>query len=402
MLLYWLWFALLPGLTIEEKLYILQHFQTPEDIFLAQRLDFKRIEGLRQEQTMSLCNKDMGDARAVLAQCAEKHIRVIAYTDSAYPARLRNIDQPPLVLYCKGTVADLESRPVVAVVGTRKATPYGVRTAKSMGAQLAACGAVVISGGAGGIDTAALQGAMAMEKPVAAILAGGVDTVYPKENKFLFEAIAENGCLLSEYPPGTPSYRWHFPRRNRLMSGLSNAVLVVEAPEGSGALITAEAALEQGRDVFTVPGNIDSPTFVGSNALMRDGAVPVSRGWEVIKDYEPFYPGMLRQAQIALEPEVPAPVQVAQKPSLPKANKNPIDNRKDSTYSVLDKENAALSEEERQVLAQVPREVTSVDEILAGTDMPSGKVLSILTKLSLKGLIQNHPGRCVSYGGKHG
>ena len=293
---------------------------------------------------------------------------------------------------------------MVGVVGTRKATTYGLQIAMRMSNQIAASGGLVVSGGAFGADTMAMQGALRAEKPVVGVLGCGVDVVYPKSNKNLFSQVLENGCLISEYPPRTPPNAWHFPVRNRIISGMSNGVLVVEAPEVSGALITARTAWEQGRDVFVVPGNIDVVTCVGSNGLLQQGAIAALSGWDVVKEYEASYPGVVRKQEIpAPAQEKPTP-KVAQEPVRPdhigtltdKVSKKFIDNGEISTYSGSNRKAPALSPEEQAVVALLTQQPQVMDDILAASELPTGTTLSILTKLTLKGMVKNHPGRRVS------
>ena len=403
MLLYWVWYAQLSGLSLAQKIALLEHFRDPEEIHHSEPEALERIPGMTEKQLEALQNKDLTQAQAILAECEEKGIGILVYGEESYPNRLRNTYDPPLVLYFKGVLPDWEQVPVIGIVGTRKATPYGLNTALRFGRQIAACGALVVSGGAFGIDTMAMQGALDTGRPVVGVLGCGVDVVYPKKNKQLFSLVTENGCLLSEYPPKTAPAPWRFPERNRIISGISNGLLVVEAPEKSGALITADRAMEQGRDVFAVPGNIDVPSCVGSNALLQERAIAALSGWDVVKEYEALYPGRVRRQDLsASAPEVMG--KVAQKPAIPenleKFNGNKpiksIDKDKKSTYSVLDKPSPALSETEQAVLARIPREPVAVDELIAQAELPAGTVRSVLTKLVLKKLVVNHPGGRVS------
>ena len=192
--------------------------------------------------------------------------------DADYPVRLRNIFEPPSLLYVKGQLPVIDEEVAVAMVGTRKASPYGVEAAEKIAYGLSRQGAVVISGAAAGVDSASHRGALRAGGKTIAVLGNGLDVVYPAENEWLYRDIAASGALISEYPPGTAAESWHFPVRNRIISGLSLATVVVEAPEKSGALITANTALEQGRDVFAVPGPIDAPMSRGCNRLIADGA----------------------------------------------------------------------------------------------------------------------------------
>ena len=205
------------------------------------------------------------------ADCAARRIGVVAYTAAEYPELLRLIDDPPLVLYWRGAVAPAAVAPALAIVGARRATRYGLRAARHFGAALAAAGVWIVSGLARGIDAAA-QAAALETGSTAAVLAGGVDRCFPSSNRKLAAAIVERGVVLSEYPPGTPTVAYRFPIRNRIITGMTKATVIVEAHAKGGSLVSARWALDQGRDVFAVPGAIDSPASVGTNALLRDGA----------------------------------------------------------------------------------------------------------------------------------
>jgi len=235
--------------------------------------------------------------------------------------------------------------------------------------------------------------------PVICVLGCGVDVAYPPQNRHLFAETAKNGCLISEYPPGSRPERWHFPQRNRIISGMANGVLVTEAPERSGALITARQALEQGRDVFVIPGNIDVETCAGSNSLLQDGAAAVLTGWDVVKTYEAQYPDTVADRPLGLlQPEIIADVpMVAQRENNP-SDKKDIDILLKTPYIGKENTQPELSEEEQQLLAVLTDEPQPVDTVLARLDMPSARALSLLTKLALRGSVINHPGRLVSAG----
>ena len=387
MQIHWIWFAGLNKISAAQKIALLERFSDPEEIFALGAAALKQTEAVTDQMLQEMNTKDLSAAEKIVKICADKGIDIVTFADKAYPARLRNIYDPPMVLYCKGALPNTEAVPVIGVVGTRKATAYGLSVARDMSRQIAACGGIVVSGGAGGIDTLALQGALEMEKSVVAVLGCGVDICYPKENKRLFDRIPEKGCLISEYAPGTRPYSWNFPRRNRIISGMSNGVLVVEAPEKSGALITARDALEQGRDVFVVPGNINVAACAGSNALLQGYAMAVFTGWDVLQEYQQMYPGAVQKR------EVPAhireaeyiPAKVAQQPAKPQQETNPV--------SAKPIELTADEEMVAKCLTQEPRQV---DEIIAQLKLPAAKVMSILTMLTVKGVVRSHPGKRVS------
>lgn len=378
MLVHWIWYAELKGLSLHEKQELLQRFRDPEEFYYSDIVQ-------DQEQ------KDLAQAQRILRQCEDKGIGILPFTDEAYPEKLRNTYDAPMVLYFKGVLPDWESVPVIGIVGTRKATPYGVNTARRFGRQIAQSGALVVSGGAYGIDTMAMQGALEAGCPVVGVLGCGVDVVYPKTNKQFFAKVTETGCLLSEYPPRTQPAPWQFPARNRIISGMSNGLLLIEAPEKSGALNTARHAMNQGRDVFVVPGNIDVPSCAGSNALLQEQAMTALSGWDVVKEYEALYPGKVQKKDLpATEQESVILGKTDLSGQIP--DKKSIDKEENSTYSVVNNPLPALPEAERDVLACIGREGSLVDEVIAQAELPAGTVKSILTKLVLKGLIVNQPG----------
>lgn len=219
----------------------------------------------------------------IAAACMKKGIAVCTMEDESYPALLREICQPPLVLFYRGTLAPKAAR--LAMVGARRASTYGKHVAEEMAAHLAGCGVTVVSGAARGIDTASHRGALTAGRTVA-VLGCGLDVVYPPENGRLLAEIAEHGAVISEYPPGTRPLAAFFPARNRIISGLSRGAIVVEAAEKSGSLITAELALSEGRDVFAVPGSIYSDTSRGCHRLIQQGAKLVVDAADVLVEYE--------------------------------------------------------------------------------------------------------------------
>ncbi len=414
MLIHWLWFAQCPGLSDRARVTLLGHFRDPEERYFADGGAFDHIEGLSPEARASLRDKDLGPAEAILERCDQAGLRILTYQDAAYPGRLKNIADPPAVLYYKGQLPELDAWPVIGVVGTRKASAYGMTAAKRLGYQIARCGGIVVSGMAYGIDGMAMSGALTAGGRTLGVLGCGADIVYPAANRALFRDVEQYGCILSEFPPGTPPAKWTFPKRNRIISGLSNGVLVVEAPEKSGALITARQAAEQGRDVFAVPGNIDQPSFVGSNRLLRDGAIMVSSGWEVVSEYEALYPDKIRREdraahltaypdevrQAAAQAEKPAQ-KVAQKARNPaegekikkNLNKKAIDKEPSGLYSDGNESLPALSEDEKAIVAALAQGERLVDEVIAAPGLTTGKLLAALTMLELKGVLKRLPGK---------
>ncbi len=407
MLIHWIWLATRPDLSDWQKRTVLDTFRDPEEVFYAEKESFTNVKDMTQAGAEALCDKNLTQAKEILNDCVEKGIQICTFHDGAYPVRLKNIADPPLVLYYKGNLTGLDSSPVIGVVGTRKASVYGLTTAKKMGYQIAKCGGILVSGLAEGNDGSAMTGALTAGGIVVGVLGCGVDVVYPAIHRSLYRDTERSGCLISEFPPKTPPYKWNFPKRNRIISGLSNGVLVVEAPHGSGSLITARQAADQGRDVFVVPGNIDVPTFNGSNALLRDGAIAVSSGWDVVSEYASLYPDTIREdageSIFLREQEKPLP-KVAQKQEIPmkkplfdrKKEKKPIDNGQKKSYSDQQDILKSLSQEEKELLKPLQKGETLVDDLIAASGLPTGKVLSMLTMLQVRGIVELLPGKRIT------
>ena len=381
MLKYWVWLSELKGLRNQTRLALLRRFGDPESIFYADADELLLTDGVERSQLKLLENHDLAPADRILADCQRLDIQLLTLSDAAYPGRLKNIYDPPALLYCKGRLPLLDDLLCVAVVGTRDCTPYGVACAEKLGFGLASGGAAVVSGLAKGIDAAASRGALRAGGVTVGVVGNGLDVYYPYESRYLYEDVASAGILLSESPPGTEPASGHFPVRNRIISGLSLAALVVEAPEKSGALITAATALEQGRDVFAVPGPIDAPASVGCNCLIRDGAGLVSDASDILREYEGRFVLNLKesreqpetlgyQARMAPEPKPVAP-----------------------TLS-LRHSDAELTDDQIAVLkALSDTEPMQVDDLTELVEIPTRRVLSALTVLEIDQYVAQHPGK---------
>ena len=379
---YWLWLTELPGLTNQTRLALLRHFPTPEDVYYADPEEVLLTEGITREQAKLLEDKDCSGADRILADCQQLDLDLLTIQDAGYPNRLRNIYDPPCLLYVRGRLPAFDDEASIAVVGTRDCTPYGISSAEKLGYGLAAGGAVVVSGLARGVDSAALRGALRAGGTVTAVLGNGLDVVYPPENQYLYEDVAAAGALISEYPPGTPPEAKHFPVRNRIMSGLCLGTLVVEAPARSGALITAGTALEQGRDVFAVPGPIDAPASVGCNRLIRDGAGLVSDAWDILGEYEPRFPDKLRREGARETPAVlgyQARQKTEPKPVPPSVS--------------ISRNDYSLTDDQIRLLRALTEEPMLVDDLIELTDIPTRRVLSALTVLEIEHLVTQHSGK---------
>ena len=384
---YWVWLTALPGLSNRSRLLLLERYGSPEDVYYADPEELAQVEGLTPGQAALLADKSLSRADRILADCARGDIFLLTMQDALYPDRLRNIYDPPVLLYGKGSLPLFDEEAAIAVVGTRSCTPYGLRCAHRMGYELARQGAVVVSGMAKGIDGAAMRGALQAGGFTAAVLGGGADVVYPAANRRLYEDIAATGVILSEYPPGTEPRGDHFPVRNRLLSALSLATVVVEAPEKSGALITAATALEQGREVFAVPGPFDAPKSRGCNALIREGAGLVCEAWDVLSFYESRFPHKLRPLRATIpplpkgaEPEGDAPAVPVQETPAPTTPVLPVLDISQDTAGLTDDQIAVLS----VLQADIP---TLTDDAALLAELPVRRVLSALTVLEIDGYV---------------
>ena len=412
---YWIWLTTVPGLSLSAQRALIDTFESPEAVFLGDEDALRQTEGLSGSGLQALLRRDLRQADQVLEDCRNEGISILTIQDAAYPQRLQAIENPPLVLYYKGTMLPFDTLPAVAVVGSRKASGYGLATAKRMGFQIGACGGIVVSGAARGIDSLALEGALSAGAPVAAVLGNGLDIVYPYEAKNLYADVVEHGCLISEYVPGTKPLGSNFPRRNRIMSGLSLGVLVVEAAKKSGSLITADLALEQGRDVFAVPGNVGLDCCEGSNQLLQEGAMLATCGWDVLRGYQSRFPDRLRRREVgralSLSPQdrkyihnpetekAPAEAErtrsetaaVQAKPVLNSEKR--IDNTEKRNYIDLQQAKQSLTEDELVLVEVLRQGQRHVDDIIAESGLPPARVLSSLTLMEVKGYVTQQPGK---------
>lgn len=406
MLKHWIWLSTRKAMTEREIAAVYRYFGDPESAYNGDEQTYRRIPGINARAVGSLCDKSLEGVGRLLEQCRQKQIHVLSIQDAAYPQRLRGIIDPPMVLYYKGMLPDFEEMPIIGAVGTRSCSEYGMEMARKLGYQLSQGGAAVVSGMADGIDTGAIGGALAAGGKVIGILGCGVDRVYPASNARLYEHVMKQGCLISEFPPETQPLKWNFPKRNRLISGISNGVLVIEAPERSGALITARQALEQGRDLFAVPGNANLSSAGGSNRLLQDGAVMVQCGKDVLEYYQARYAALSVQDGECPEPselkkmaeafgnfQGKTPIKTEK---IRREDKKVIDNPSNPPYIDVEKNAPALSEQERAIVSQLGNGPMHTDDVVYGSGLPMGKAMSVLTMLEIRGIIRRLPGNTIA------
>lgn len=284
--LYYIWLSLATGPASRLAPLLLSRYKSPKNIYDAPPSELSDFcAELRMKLPPELSERSLEKSKRILAYCENNGISLITPASRDYPPALLRLIDLPILLYCKGRMPDLSRKLAVAVVGTRKMTDSGKNTAYKLGLGLALGGACVVSGAALGIDGAALSGAVMAEKPSIAVLGSGIDILYPSEHKKLFASIEEHGAIVTEYPPNTPPNGRNFPQRNRIISGISNATVVVEADKSSGALITAKYALYQGGDLYAVPGAVGIPTAEGTNELIKNGARAVTAAEDILKNY---------------------------------------------------------------------------------------------------------------------
>lgn len=281
--LYWVWLALKDEIKPREIVELTSHFRDIKELY--KKSDRKDFENFSEETINALMDKSLDDANKVIAKIQNMGGYILTLDDDNYPSLLRNIYDPPIVLYLLGQRLDWDNLLTVTIVGSRKYNSYGRTVTSEIAGSLAGSGAVVVSGMALGIDSIANRAALDMGAKTVAVLGSGLDVIYPPSNTNLYWDIVKNGVVMTEYPPGTRPLAQNFPRRNRIMAGLSYGVLVTQAPEKSGALITASCALESGRDVFAVPANITMYESVGTNRLLTAGAKAVIDASDILSEY---------------------------------------------------------------------------------------------------------------------
>lgn len=297
--LYWLWLAEKCGVAAKQFGRLIEKYQDPFDIYSLGNDEVEQLEGINAALKAKLCEKDLENSYSILKYCKENRVDIISYGDPRYPERLKNIEDAPILLYCLGHFPDFNSLLCIGMVGTRKMSEYGKQSAYKIGYELASAGVIVVSGMALGVDGTAACGALSAKGTTVAVLGCGVAVVYPKEHKKLMEEIARKGAVISEYPPYELPHGHNFPKRNRIISGLCQGVLVIEGAQGSGALITARRAIDQGREVFALPGNIDEHNSDGPNELIREGAYTALCSDDILKHYDFLYHEVLDYSKSA-------------------------------------------------------------------------------------------------------
>lgn len=390
---YWLWLqkALGAGAFIKE---IIEDFGSVKNLYESNAIELRMSSALAPKQITRLEETSINAADEIIYTCEQNNWHIIDYDDEAYPQRLRDINNPPAVIYVDGQLPDIDSLVTVGIVGTRKASEYAVKVAHIMSRGIAEAGALVVSGGALGVDTAAHKGALLAKGKTVAVLGCGLGNSYLSENKSLRDVIKNNGALVTEYPPFTPASKFTFPMRNRIISGLSLGVLVVEAGVRSGSLITANYALEQGRDVFAIPASVLSLDFAGTNKLIDDGAMVVTKPEHIIAAYAEKFDSVdlskVRSVDELMNEDYDKGANINKED-----DKASFDNIEQGRTARLERESKALAlkGDAKLVYDALGSSFAHLDEIIELTGLNGARVLSALTVLEVKGLAVSTSGR---------
>ncbi len=404
-IVYWIWFAE-KRLGLKARRALFERFGDPKGIYFSERGQLAELAELSPEATEAMLDKSLRDAERIVDRCGERDINIVTMQDAVYPERLRNIADPPCVLYVRGHLPAVDTEPVIAVVGTRKCTPYGAKIARDIAFEIAAKGGMVCTGLAEGIDSRAAEGALMAGGRVIGVLGTAIDEVFPRFNGRLFDDVAATGAIVSEYPPGFPGNKMAFPMRNRIIAGLSLGVVVPEAPIRSGALITARHALENGRDVFASPANVDSPAGRGSNNLLRDGAIFTENGWDVLREYSARFPDKISEKGRGSVPEeMHEPEEnsaEAAREEAKSADKEPGKGffklrvpvkRAKNNAEALKAQLEGLTENQLKLVSVMKKPSMHVDDIIDLSALPAATVLSELTMLQIKGFVKQEAGK---------
>lgn len=338
---------------------IIQTFGSAHKVFYSEPEEIVSLTGIKLDTAKKI--KSFSNWQKIddlTNQCEKKQIKILTINDESYPQLLKEIYDPPVVLFCKGILLSQDNFGL-AVVGSRQLSDYGKRVTEKFAFELASCGITIVSGLARGIDSVAHISALSAQGRTIAVLGSGILKIYPPENKKLSEQIIQRGAILSEFYPETPPKRENFPKRNRIISGMTIGTLVTEATTNSGALITAKLALEQGREVFAVPGNITSKNSEGTNFLIKNGAKLVQKIEDILEEIKPFIPS-LKESYISLESTI----------------KVDLNDEENAIFSLLDKP-------------------LNLEEIVLKTGFGISRILEILLKLEINGLISRFEGKYI-------
>lgn len=380
----WVWLTALPKMESRKITYLLDVLNDIDTVYKATEQQYETVPGLSKEDRKNLLDKSLTRADKIIEYCQNLKVRILTYPEQDYPSVLRKIFDPPYVLYTKGNFTFDDETLSIGVVGSRIPSDYGRKAAYHLSYDLAQKGVVIVSGMARGLDGIAAQAAIKAGGRTIAVLGCGIDVVYPSEHDALEQAIMEQGMVLTEYPPGTPPIGSNFPKRNRIISGLSQGIIVIEASKASGSLITAGTALSQDRDVFAVPGSIYSGLSQGTNHLIGQGAKLVQCAQDVLDEYtwqmkkwHSFSADVVKENAAIKEQKMTT--SVADVPL--------------THQTIEDDKYQSLSEDQKKIIACLLAGTKTCEEIAVKTDLGISKTLSTVTMLEIQGFIHSLPGK---------
>lgn len=381
---YYIWLQLCLGFATETVSRVLAVYGTAKEFYNAPDSEKIKKCRLNKRQIARLHAIPRKEVFKILNDCKSTGINIITPEDSEYPKRLLNIPDLPAVLYVKGKLPSMEQSPVISVVGPRRVSQYGEKCAYIISNTLASCGFTIVSGGAVGGDTASHLGALEAGAKTVAVLGCGINADYLRVNADLRERISQNGCLVSEYPPSMGVTRGAFQQRNRILSGLSDGVVVVEGSKKSGTLITARCAVEQGRDVFVIPGSPSLPQYEGSNGLLNEGAKPLLNINSIIEEYTFKYQSAIHSPNSVIPMPSSEPETVKAQDTIPDVNSSFTEPKTEIDTSMLSLNAKSVVE----VVEKLKISEFTVDDIVEHGDLSVNEVLSAVTELEIFGVLK--------------
>ncbi|MCM1114580.1 MAG: DNA-processing protein DprA [Clostridium sp.] len=389
---YWLWLqkALGEGANISK---IIADFGSAKNLYESNILEWRMSSGLTARQINKLEQTDIHSVDEIIYNCEKNNWQIIDYEDDKYPNRLKSIINPPAVLYVDGDLPDIDNLVTIGMVGTRKASDYSIKVTHIMSRGAVDAGAVIVSGGALGVDTAAHKGAIMAGGKTIAVLGCGLGTSYLNQNKPLRDTIKKNGALVTEYPPFARAARHTFPMRNRIISGLSLAVLVVEAGVKSGSLITANYALEHGRDLFAIPASVLSAEFAGTNKLIDDGAMVATKPIHLVQPYAERFDSIDLSKVKSIEDYMNDTMDKSA--NIPKEAAPSFETVNEDRVKRLEQERtaASLNGNQSTVYHCLNDSFCHIDLIIEKSGLPIGSVMASLTQLEIMGLAVSTSGK---------
>jgi len=411
--LYWVWLARAMGVASKTFVRLIERFEDPYEIYSLESEEIERIEGVSAKKKAALSDKSLDRSYEVLKFCKMHKVDIVTYADKRYPARLRQLPDAPALLFVKGKLPDFNSRLAISVVGTRKMSEYGRYSAYKIAYELASADAIIVSGMALGVDAVASAGALAAGGSTVAVLGSGIDVVYPSEHRKLYDTICKNGAVITEFMPSVRPDRPNFPKRNRIMSGLSQGTLVIEGDARSGSLITARTALSQGREVFALPGKINDVNAEGPNELIKSGAYATLSSADILEHYDFLYHDVINykaykasKNHSELDGRVLGKLEISTKKYIAplataeekiekertKKSEAPTEKQAKTAPRAEEVNLDGLDDTSKRIFSEMPIDAAVNPDALCTGGLSAVEVITALTMLELAGLVTSLPG----------